>query len=523
MRTGSHLINKAMILICAISLLPAFNLGCAGHFLHNDSDQPNITPPSHLSLHYFVTKGDTKKLKQLIANGANVNETDSSGFTPLHLSAIKGHLPISKILLDNNAKLNPKDPEGLTPLSWAALEGQKDVVEMLIKRGSDINTKDNNGQTPLEKAHQRGYPEVAKILIAHGAKTDKEEKFASAPPSQEDNFGLESNEPSKELETNAEIDLNSSDNLPPNENGLDSAQYRDLENVDPPTPLGHFDNAEHGQPPEKKITPPPLPKLSRSKRFQKIILLLGNGDARQAKIDLEAYLKDFQDSDKASLLLLQINNNPFDLFEAGNKHFEYMVQPNETLSTIAKRFLGDLYLFYALARYNGIDSPNKVKVGQIIKIPGQNSYSPEEAMVETELPQKLKFGAGKALKKNNSPQCPQIRNTPLAPPEIYNLENPLKDSPENLAAAKKVYLETAMPLKCVLCHGSNGSGVGDPNFWSTPPARNFTCSETMNQLPDGQLFWIIKTGAPDTAMPVFSDLGDKVIWQLVLYIRQFAK
>ena len=45
------------------------------------------------------------------------------------------------------------------------------------------------------------------------------------------------------------------------------------------------------------------------------------------------------------------------------------------------------------------------------------------------------------------------------------------------------------------------------------------CKETMQNIPDGQLFWIIKNGSPGTGMPAFSDLTDEQVWQLVILIR----
>ena len=53
----------------------------------------------------------------------------------------------------------------------------------------------------------------------------------------------------------------------------------------------------------------------------------------------------------------------------------------------------------------------------------------------------------------------------------------------------------------------------------------------MSDLPDGQLFWIIQNGSPDTAMPpqtgssmpAYRNLTDEEIWQLVRYIRNFAR
>jgi mono/diheme cytochrome c family protein len=44
----------------------------------------------------------------------------------------------------------------------------------------------------------------------------------------------------------------------------------------------------------------------------------------------------------------------------------------------------------------------------------------------------------------------------------------------------------------------------------------------VNGIPDGQLFWIIRHGSPDTAMPPSRNLNDQQVWQLVAYIRQLA-
>ena len=46
---------------------------------------------------------------------------------------------------------------------------------------------------------------------------------------------------------------------------------------------------------------------------------------------------------------------------------------------------------------------------------------------------------------------------------------------------------------------------------------------TINGVPDGQLFWIIRFGSPDTAMPPHPALSDEQLWQLVFYLRQLAK
>ena len=120
--------------------------------------------------------------------------------------------------------------------------------------------------------------------------------------------------------------------------------------------------------------------------------------------------------------------------------------------------------------------------------------------------------------------CPQPRNTQKAPMEYYNQINPLKPTVENILEGKGLFEEKAKPLACKNCHGTNGDGKGPMSVELTPLPRNFTCAKTINGVPDGQLFWIIKNGSTGTDMPSFKDhLEDTQIWQLILYIRKLAQ
>jgi mono/diheme cytochrome c family protein len=75
----------------------------------------------------------------------------------------------------------------------------------------------------------------------------------------------------------------------------------------------------------------------------------------------------------------------------------------------------------------------------------------------------------------------------------------------------------------VMCHGEQGDGKGLMGAALVPPPRNFTCGAMMKDLPDGQLFWIIKNGSPGTGMMPFGTLPDEQVWQLIHYIRSLAK
>ena len=121
------------------------------------------------------------------------------------------------------------------------------------------------------------------------------------------------------------------------------------------------------------------------------------------------------------------------------------------------------------------------------------------------------------------PQCPQPRFTGAAPDRFLQMENPVPLNRAVLRAAKKLYLGKAEGQGCAICHGSKGDGRGPLADSFDPPPRNFTCARTINDIADGQLFWIVRYGSPGTSMPGHPQLRDTQIWQLVHYLRHLAQ
>ena len=120
-------------------------------------------------------------------------------------------------------------------------------------------------------------------------------------------------------------------------------------------------------------------------------------------------------------------------------------------------------------------------------------------------------------------QCPQKRTAPVAPTKYLELKNPLEITAKRLKKGEVLYMAEAKPIQCLHCHGARGDGTGELGLQANPPARNFTCAETMKNVSDGQMFWTIKNGIEGTAMPAYSDLADWKIWVLIHYVRQFGK
>jgi len=81
----------------------------------------------------------------------------------------RGNKQDVELALKLGANINQKDQMGNTPLHWAAKEGHLEVVKYLIKHGAKINEKNKNGDTPLSLAFPLHF-KVVKYLLEKGGK-----------------------------------------------------------------------------------------------------------------------------------------------------------------------------------------------------------------------------------------------------------------------------------------------------------------------------------------------------------------
>lgn len=113
----------------------------------------------------------------LIAQGADLHQTDGDDRTALYRAAVSGHLDIVKLLVAEGA-----DPNGggipPTPLSQAARAGYLTVVKLLAERGADINAE---GSPPLVRAAEGGHTQTLEYLHKRGADINSTDKNGNTP------------------------------------------------------------------------------------------------------------------------------------------------------------------------------------------------------------------------------------------------------------------------------------------------------------------------------------------------------
>ena len=130
-------------------------------------------PPA--TLFEAVYRDDLEGMKDLLAEGADVNAMDKDGNTPLHIVTHSGHKEMIKLLISNGADVNAKGRFG-TPIHNAVSSGYKEIVQLLVDEGADVNAKEWRGKTPLDMATPLGrqdllkYQEIAELLRKYGGK-----------------------------------------------------------------------------------------------------------------------------------------------------------------------------------------------------------------------------------------------------------------------------------------------------------------------------------------------------------------
>ncbi|MBQ9394042.1 MAG: ankyrin repeat domain-containing protein [Proteobacteria bacterium] len=132
---------------------------------------------------FYVTSA-TSALNAIVAHGADVNERNKKGQTPLHVCRDES---IASVLLEKGADVNAKDDLGLTPLQYysdpsksnmRSKNSTKKAIELLVEHGADLNAVDNRGMTPIETC---GDPEISEHLLKLGADVNARDENGRTP------------------------------------------------------------------------------------------------------------------------------------------------------------------------------------------------------------------------------------------------------------------------------------------------------------------------------------------------------
>jgi ankyrin repeat protein len=199
---AENILNHALIMVVVFIVLSG-NLYSQQTFIVMDTSEYQVYPEGlNLNLSIAASKGYVFEINRLAKMGADINNRDIIGATPLiyavankqpdaveallkyspdpdiltydgesalHIAAKSDYLEIAEILIRDSADINIRDKINCTPLHFASLYNYYYMTDLLIYYEAEIDPETLDGTTPLMAAVWAGNAEIADILIQNGA------------------------------------------------------------------------------------------------------------------------------------------------------------------------------------------------------------------------------------------------------------------------------------------------------------------------------------------------------------------
>lgn len=112
-----------------------------------------------------TSEGDKAAIDKLLAEGADIDATDSRGRTSAMIAVHSHQLDIFNLLVEHGANINIRDNNLDNPLLFASAAGHLDFVKAAIAAGADTTITNRFGGTALIPAADRGHVEIVKELL----------------------------------------------------------------------------------------------------------------------------------------------------------------------------------------------------------------------------------------------------------------------------------------------------------------------------------------------------------------------
>lgn len=110
-----------------------------------------------------------EEVKRLVEQGANIEERDDTGGTPLMWAVQGGDIEIVNFLLDNGADVGAVGGRNATALMIAVIAGKEDIGVRLLEAGATFGGELSYQQDYLEYTAAHGQAHMVRALLQYGA------------------------------------------------------------------------------------------------------------------------------------------------------------------------------------------------------------------------------------------------------------------------------------------------------------------------------------------------------------------
>ena len=129
-----------------------------------------------------VQAGASKQALEMIRSGADVNQAQGDGSTPLLWAVNRQDYEVAQALLAKKANPNAVNEFGAMPLTEAARLNDDRLVKMLLDAGAKVDSANPDDETALMLAIKNGNLQMTETLVKAGANVNRIEKFHNQTP-----------------------------------------------------------------------------------------------------------------------------------------------------------------------------------------------------------------------------------------------------------------------------------------------------------------------------------------------------
>lgn len=129
-----------------------------------------------------IQSGASKQALEMIQSGADVNQAQGDGSTPLIWAVNRQDYDVAQALLAKKANPNAVNYFGAMPLTEAARLNDDKLVKMLLDAGAKVDSANPDDESALMLAIKNGNLQMTQTLISAGANVNRIEKFHNQTP-----------------------------------------------------------------------------------------------------------------------------------------------------------------------------------------------------------------------------------------------------------------------------------------------------------------------------------------------------